>query len=425
MFKVARSLAVVVLILTLLSVFGWMSISISRQDKDFGALNDIIEFMYSFPDLFSESVVEVKTLGIPPTFIKTAENFQRINKLESDLFILSAYSDTGNTRTVAIVNLKNDSTIYSWTFDQPIKEHERIFHPLLLPSKNLVYSYGGRNLIRVDSLSNVVWTQDAVWPHHAKELDSDGNIWVSTYPPKFDATGTFKINDQEIYFKDEYITKIDGETGEILFNKSITELLRENGLTSYLLKSGNMSDPIHTNDVEPALKTTPYYNEGDVLVSAKQLSSILHYRPATNELIDVIEGPFLSQHDVDFLGDTSIVLFNNNYYIAPMNNNWSKPESEKFLISGESMYSNIVQYDFKSDSYSVIADSAIKKNKIFSITEGLIDFYEPGSVFIEEQNSGILWIIKGDEVVYKNVLDSHHEGYHHLPNWTRIVNHHF
>lgn len=419
--KLAKSIAFIVLGLAALSVFGWMSIGISTKGKDFGFLNPVVEFMYSYPDLFAESVEEIKTLSLPKTFVKTPKRFGAINLLEEDLNVLVSYSDTNNSRSVAIVNLRNDSTLYKWTFGGPILDHERIFHPLLLPQKHLVYSYKGMSLTRVDSLSNTIWTQDSVWPHHAKELDSEGNIWVSTYPPNHEATGKFNINGQPIYFKDEYITKLDGETGRILFHKSITEILVENNMSNYLMKSGNMGDPIHTNDVQPALRTTAFYNKDDVFISAKQLSLILHYRPSSNELINVIEGPFLSQHDVDFLEDGSLVFFNNNYYIAPMNNSLPEPQEPDELTYAGNLYSSIVRYDFETDEFSFIADSILKTNQIFSLTEGLIDFYEPNTCFIEQQNSGLLWIIKENKVIYKNVLKSQHEGYHHLPNWTRIL----
>jgi hypothetical protein len=61
-------------------------------------------------------------------------------------------------------------------------------------------------------------------------------------------------------------------------------------------------------------------------------------------------------------------------------------------------------------------------NKIYTFTEGLSEKLFDGAYFVEEQNSGVLWVLKDDEVLYKNVLKSHHDGYHHLPNWARIIN---
>ncbi len=422
--------AVIVICLFTLSIFGWMSIHISKGDKEFGFLTDFVSYMYSFPDVFSESVDQVKTIesvqevttfALPKTFVKTPKKFKPINKLESDLIVLTSYSDTNSTRTIALVNLKNDKTIYKWAIPDSVEDHQRIFHPLLLPEKNLVYSFHSAGTKRIDSLSNVVWKKNNIWAHHSKNIDTHGDIWMCTYAKGYQANGVYKLNNREVFFKDEFITKVDGKTGETLFHKSMAEILAENNLSNYLLKSGNLWDPIHSNDIEPAPKTTSYYKQDDVFISCKNLSVILHYRPATNELINVIEGPFTCQHDVDFLNDSSLVFFNNNCYPVSNNDRRPAPKDRSKLVFAGDLYSSIVKYDFQTQKISFIWEDVFRKNKIYSYTEGLIDFYEPNTCFVEEQNSGILWVIKDEEVIYSNVLKSPHKGYHHLPNWTRII----
>jgi hypothetical protein len=84
-------------------------------------------------------------------------------------------------------------------------------------------------------------------------------------------------------------------------------------------------------------------------------------------------------------------------------------------------YSNIVTYDLRNRKFSSIGDSIFRANKIFSRSEGLQEFIDADTYFVEEQNSGLLWIIKDDEVIYKNVFKSPYKEYHHLPNWTRII----
>ncbi|MCB9020322.1 MAG: hypothetical protein H6546_08320, partial [Chitinophagales bacterium] len=105
--KLVKGLAIGVLSLAILSLFGWISIQVSKQDKEFGILTKPIKYLYTFPDLFVESVEEAKTLGLPPTFLKTPEGFVPINELENDLIVLTAYSDTNNSRSVALINLRN------------------------------------------------------------------------------------------------------------------------------------------------------------------------------------------------------------------------------------------------------------------------------------------------------------------------------
>jgi hypothetical protein len=293
---------------------------------------------------------------------------------------------------------------------------------MLFPEKSLVYSIDCLSgLRRIDSLSNIVWKQDSIHPHHAMTLDKEGNIWTCAFMPVFYATGLYKLEGRSVVYIDNYITKVDPETGRIIFNKSITDILRENDLASYLLKSANVKDPLHINDIEAAHITTPYYKKDDLFISSRSLSLIIHYRPSTNKVIRMIEGPFTSQHDVDFLGDNSLGIFNNNYYNLWSTDTKEPPRDSSMLKFAGDFYSNIVRYDFSTSGFSFIGDSVFRANEIFTNTEGLMEFISPESYFVEEQNTGLLWVIQDDEVIYKNVFESQHEGHHHLPNWTRII----
>lgn len=418
--KVLKTFSFIVIFLFILSIFGWMVFHISKGDKKFGFLTEPIKFMYSFPDLFTQSVEEVKTL--PKTFVPTPKDFKSINKLDSDFIVLSSHSDTNNSRSVVLLNLYNDSILYKWTVKNPYTERDRIVNPMLFPEKSLVYSFDGvSGLMRIDSLTNMIWKQDSIYPHHSMNLDSKGDIWMCSFEPVYYATGLYKLNGRSVFYKDNFITKVDAETGRILFHQSMTNILTENNLSSYLLKSQIINDPIHINDVEPALKTTEYYQEGDVFISARNPSFVMHYRPATNKVIKMLEGPFISQHDVDFLYDNTLVLFNNNYYTIWSRDSKPPPKDSSRLELAGDFYSNIVRYDFVNDSMSFIGDSIFRANEIFTYNEGLMEFVDPSTYFVEEQNSGLIWIIRDDKVLYKNVLKSQHEGYHHLPNWIRII----
>lgn len=418
--KVLKTFSLIVIFLFALSIFGWMVFHISAGDKNFGFLTGPVKFMYTFPDLFSQSVEEVKTL--PKTFIATPEDFTSINNLDSDFIVLSTYSDTGNSRSIVVLNLKNDSILYKWTVKNPYQEHDRIINPLLFPGKSLVYSFDGvSGLRRIDSLSKTVWKQDSIHHHHSMNLDSHGDIWICSYQPVYYATGMYKLEGRSIFYIDNYITKIDAETGRIMFHKSVTEILRENNLSGYIIKSSNIEDPLHINDVEPAFKSTPYYKEDDLFISSKNLSLVIHYRPSTNKVIDIIEGPFSSQHDVDILNDSTLVFFNNNNHHYWSNASKAPPKDSISLKIAGDFYSNIVRYDFSNDNLSFIGDSIFRKNEIFTGTEGLVEFVDPSTYLVEEQNSGLIWVIKNNSVLYKNVLKSQHEGYHHMPNWIRII----
>jgi hypothetical protein len=420
--KVLTIFSTVVIFLFILSLFGWTVYQISEKNKRFGFLTEPIKFIYTFPDLFKRSVEEVK--GLPETFIPTDKEFKPINKLEEDVYVLTSYSDTGMYRSIVVRNLKNDSVLHKWTVKNPHDEITRIFHPLYLSDGSLVYYFGYRwsPMRRIDASGNVIWKQDQFIFHHGMDLNKEGDIWACAREGDSNS-GMCKIENRTVFFVDNIITKIDIETGEVLYHKSISELLKENNLANYILKAPAIADPIHLNDIQPAFKSTDYYEEDDVFLSLRSLSCIIHYRPSSNKVVKIIEGPFVNQHDVDFLNDYTLAIFNNNFYSGDFYGTGEAPADSSKLIDMGDFYSNIVTYDLRNGKFSFIGDSIFRANKIYTKSEGLQIFIDPKTYFVEEQNSGLLWIIRDDEVIYKNVFKSQHEGYHHLPNWTRIIKH--
>lgn len=419
--KILTIFSKIVIYLLVLSLFGWMVNQISNKEKEFGFITEPIKFMYTFPDLFSQSVEEVKTL--PKTFIPTPKNFKPINNLKEDVYTLTAHSDVEDTRSIVIRNLKNDSVLHKWNVENTNNETARVFHPLYLSDGSLVYyySYKWYGMKRIDSSGKEIWKQKKFIFHHGMELNKDGDIWACAKERAAYNTGLCKIENKSVFYEDNIITKLDIETGDVLFHKSVSEILKDNNFANYILKAQVIKDPIHLNDIQPALKTTDYYQEDDVFLSIRSISCIIHYRPSTNEVIKIIEGPFVNQHDVDFLNDHTLAIFNNNFYPGGFNGTKKPPKDSSKLVDMGHFYSSIVTYDLRNGDFSVIADSIFRTNKIFTRSEGLQEFIDPETFFIEEQNSGLLWIIRDDEVIYKNVFKSQHEGHHHLPNWTRII----
>lgn len=420
--KFIRTFSLIIVCLFTLSVFGWMSVHISKGDKDFGFLNEPVKFMYSFLDQFKASVKEVQTKS--PTFLKTEDHHESINRLTSDINVLTTYSESDRTRAVAIMNLRNDSILYKWSIPDSVEDHDRIVNPLHYPNKDLVYFFTmSTGLRRVDSLCNIKWVQDSIVAHHSLNTDSAGNLWVcSGNPPPWSASGKYKMYGRTVYFIDDYLTQIDPNTGTIMFHKSLAEIFKTNNIVNYFLQTQSGQDPMHLNDIQPALKTTQWYNEGDLFLSLKQISLILHYRPSTNKIIRAIKGPFSAQHDVDFLNDSTLTWFNNNYYALWTEDSKPAPQNPEKLDLTADFFSNIVSYDLASGEFTFIGDSLFRANWIFTGNEGLHEFINDSTYFVEQQNQGYIWVIQNDQVIYKNVFESQHEGYHHLPNWNRIIN---
>jgi hypothetical protein len=421
--KIITPIAYTIVILALLSFYGWMVKHITLGDKDFGALNKPIKEMVGFLDLFKESVEEVKKL--PETFVKTPDPYPFKNELEEDVIILSTYSNSDNGRTIELRNLRTDEVLYEWVLTRPFQEHDRIMDPLLLPNKEIVYSINGvTGFFKIDSTGKEVWKQTDIAHHHSMNLDADGNIWACSYSKEngnFIIYGAnYKLDGRKFNFIDNTFSQLDPATGEILFHKSMAELIAENNLSYLLVQSANTEDPIHLNDVQPALKSSKYYKKGDVFLSMRNISTVFHYRPSNDSLIEVIQGPFATQHDVDYINDSIICFFNNNSHTLWQ---WSPSQwktVEEPLNTGE-FASGITFYNLATKEFSAPYDSIFKANQIFTHTEGMQEHLGNGYYFVEEQNSGFIYVLNQNKVIYQSVLKSHHEGYHHLTNWIRII----
>jgi len=418
--------AKIILGLAFLSLFGWMVKHITKGDKDYGFLNTPIKELAGFPDLFEQSVEEVK--GLPGTFIKTPKKFKAINTLQTDVKALIPYSNAEKNRTIDLYNFRTEKAEHQWHVNmEGLGEHVRIQAPLMYEDSSLIYSCNQTTgFRRIDRDSKPIWEQDSIVSHHSLEKDHNGDVWGCTYNKEFNQVIIFRnfyeVEGDTIWFIENSITKLDKNTGRILYNKSFSEILKENNLTYLIIKSGNSEDPLHMNDVQPALKTTKWYNQGDVFLSSRNLNCIIHYRPNTEKVIRVLEGPFVCQHDVDFLNDSTLVFFNNNngVYSGQGTRYIKAPKSNSPYSLGKN-HSSLMTYSFITGDYGTVNETAMKENRIFSRTEGLQEQLSGGLMFVEEQNCGQLWILDGDKVVYNNVLNSHEEGYHHLPNWIRIL----
>lgn len=423
-------MAQLVVILALLSAYGWAVKHRTKGDLNLGWANPIVDQLSGFPDLFKKSVKEAQTL--PQTFVPTPSDFAPVNRLEQDVLALTAYSNEDGGRNIDLRNLRNDDLLHRWvvpTDDIPIKPHWRIHHPLLLPDSSVISFITNRSpLFRLDVSSNLMWRQDSLSFHHAINVDAQGDLWACVQQWErggrhIGYRGRYLMDGKTVHFLDNSIAKIDPETGHILYTKSCADILRENGLEHLILRSGDPQDPMHLNDVEPALYSGPHFEEGDLFLSFRNLQAVLHFRPATGEVLRVIDGPLAAQHDVDILDPHTLAIFNNatQENVGKYTSGAHKYPVSKDQVELKHWHSRIELYDLASDSFTPLWPELMGQEDIMTFSEGLQEFLPDGSAFLEEQNSGILWVVGDGGVLYKDVHRSHHPGHHHLPNWTRII----
>ena len=375
------------------------------------------------------NIIKYRTLNLDkplPLFKhKEKKRFEQfIENKRNALLVLPRYDYSLSRSVVDIIDLNNFKTIHTYKHDiyemnnqvanteefsriniddKPIRFEYR--HPLILSDGSLISDSEFSPEFKIDFCSNLIWINDEEIFHHSKMLDHDGNVWISGQKnPKSKYVKKYSIEDQ--FFMDDSIIKINTD-GKILYSKSIIEILIENdivfedfALNSYLLGS---FDPIHLNDIEPAFSNTEYWKKGDLFISIRHQSAIIHYRPSTNKVINYITGPFAQQHDVDIISNKEISIFNNN----------------NFLSNNE--YSEVLIYNLETKTFRKLFNNQLQKENFKTITQGLSQMLKDGSLMVEEQNHGriILFNSKGEkEWEYVNKSNKGHIGF---ISWSRII----
>jgi hypothetical protein len=316
---------------------------------------------------------------------------------EGGYMLLSRYNSTLGESVIELVDLSDFSVIHTWNpdiseahsktdlrkeeFQDLIRDRSEqrylIMHPYLNSDGSIILHGNYTPLMKIDHCGDLVWLNQEENFHHSIESDSEGNYWVPTrmFPTKIspDIVGAAFEN-----FYDDAITKISPE-GEIIYQKSVSEIFIENDMSYLLFSVGDqdefITDPIHLNDIQPALSDSEYWQKGDLFLSLRHQSMIVQYRPSTNEVIWTGAGHFYHQHDIDFLDDKTISIFNNN----------SKDYFEASIVDG---FSDVVIYNFSTNAYSKYLKASTDEHRIKSATEGRSEILPNGDLFIEETNYG-------------------------------------
>ena len=394
--------------------------------KKFQKLKIIPIFLVELPSSLKKMFENKSINPSKPPILKRHKDKERFkifteNKRNA-LLILPRYDHSLNRSIIDIIDLLDFSVIHSYKSD--INELNNIFkndkkfsnleidfppirflyqHPLLLDDGSIIVQSNDYPVFRIDICSNLIWFNTDEISHHSLMKDSDGNIWTGgTMNMKSKYVKKYQIKDYE----DDSIIKFD-KNGKILFNKSVTEILIENKIVpdNFVLNSylSNEKDPIHLNDIEPAINDTEFWKQGDLFLSLREQSSVVHYRPSTNKIINYITGPFAWQHDIDIVSDKEISIFNNN----------------EFIVNNE--YSEILIYNFETKKFRKLFNAQLQKENFKTSTQGLSHIFNDGALLVEEQNHGrIILFDKTGEKEFEFVNKDKNDNIGYI-SWSRII----
>ena len=260
---------------------------------------------------------------------------------------------------------------------------------VLLENGDLIFIFERLGLVRLDVCGNVVWRLPRR-THHSIYLDEYDNLWIPGRISHEEPLPNFP--NQKPLFYEETILKISLD-GEVLKEISVFDILKANRLEGllYLSSFGDQivnasNDPLHLNDIDifPSYMDEGIFKAGDIMISLRNINTILIFREEDLNVTHMFTGMFVRQHDPDFVDGNTISVYDNYRLTEENYNNQSRILIGSF-INGEFdvYYTGTEQEPFYS---YVMGKHEWLPNGNLLITEST-----RGRAFEIEQDGNIVW----------------------------------
>jgi hypothetical protein len=187
---------------------------------------------------------------------------------------------------------------------------------------DLVFIFEYLGMLRLDACGRVVWRLP-YQTHHSIYADQDsGHLWVSG--KRFREELVPSLPNHRPPFAEPTVLEIDPDTGAILTEISVFDILEQNDLSGLMLlkdftaivasEATTTGDTLHLNDVEvfPSDLPAGRFKQGDIMISLRNIHTVLVFDPETKEVVFEKTGNFIGQHDPDFIDGNTISVFDNH-----------------------------------------------------------------------------------------------------------------
>ena len=192
----------------------------------------------------------------------------------------------------------------------------------LLPDGGVVMNFDGAGTVKIDRCSRLVWSVPLL-THHAVDVAPNGEVFVpGRHQLRRGGPNLPGVQIGEAGFVwDDTVVRI-GADGTVLAETPLLERLIASGRAAELYANSlagavlpDYDDPLHLNDVEvlraDMAAAFPQFAAGDLLVSMRNINAIAVLDGTTLAVKWWRTGPFIRQHDPDFLPNGHIMVFDN------------------------------------------------------------------------------------------------------------------
>lgn len=337
-------------------------------------------------------------------------------RAQQGYFLISAYDVENSVATVFLYDLKSLELVKEWVpnirdllqrvsdsytptnEDQP--QNFRTQHPILTNDGGVIFSSGEGLLVKLDQNSDIEWHIERHF-HHSIEHGLQQNQYIS----QIIVTDPVRLpngNEVQPLRNDGYV--VFSDDGEILEERSVAQILIDNGYIGLLFGTSWESDRLHLNDAEYINYTDNFVRQGDLMLSIRHLSTVLLYRPSQNKVVWLKTGPFLNQHDIDYLGDGKFSIFgNDNVFFG----------DKRLVYESSAVY----VYDMERDV--VMRETDLTNADIAINSAGRLQVLSNGNYFIDDTKRALLLSPEGKVLLsYSHEAGSSNVGAMH---WSRYL----
>jgi hypothetical protein len=357
---------------------------------------------------------------------------------EEQLIFLSGFFE--NTNELRLIR-RNGDVVARWPvqfskiFPSPTHLHKApttdwhvdTHGALILPDGSVVFNFEHSGLVKLDRCGGVVWTL-ARMSHHSVEPAEDGGFWVPgrRYYPK-DINSPLPPFDTPLL--EDTLMRVS-EDGKVIEELSVPKLIFDNGLEALLTEAeivdlDNGKEIVHLNKIEELTTDLagdfPMFDVGDLMISLRESNLVMVINPDTGKVKWWQIGPWIWQHDPEFVPGGKIIVFNNNPFVL------DRHKSEVPLPR----FSNIVEIDPASHGYRVAYGNkpgqemhTTLRGKVQRTSTGglFITEFEGGRIFETDAEGHVIWEYinrySPDKVAEVTEARIYSANYFSVPDWT-------
>jgi len=192
----------------------------------------------------------------------------------------------------------------------------RVHGMVVMENGDLVFNFAPIGMLRLDPCGALRWRL-SYRAHHSLQLDADGTFWASGLVTRSERDP--RRRNYATPFEDYTVIQVSPE-GRLMREIFVFDVLQRNGLEGLMYLSSRRKDTVvkgdtlHLNDVDvfPAGLREGVFRRGDVMVSLRNINTILVFDPKTLRVKFRSTGAMLRQHDPDFIDGNTISVYDNN-----------------------------------------------------------------------------------------------------------------